>query len=115
MLASGLTTWAETADPTRSDCHAWGASPNYELFRTVLGIDSGAPGFKQVLIRPYLGKLERASGTIPHPNGEISVSLRRQANGKLSAEISLPANVTGELYWREEHRHLPSGKSKFSL
>jgi alpha-L-rhamnosidase len=31
MLDRGLTTWAETADPTRSDCHAWGASPNYVL------------------------------------------------------------------------------------
>jgi alpha-L-rhamnosidase len=49
MLAHGLTTWAETADPTRSDCHAWGASPNYELFRTVLGIDSAAPGFARRL------------------------------------------------------------------
>jgi alpha-L-rhamnosidase len=49
MLNRGLTTWAETADPTtRSDCHAWSASPNYELFRTVLGIDSAAPGFRRV-------------------------------------------------------------------
>ena len=31
MLARGLTTWAEKADPTRSDCHAWGASPNIEV------------------------------------------------------------------------------------
>jgi alpha-L-rhamnosidase len=39
MLALGLTTWAETPEPSRSDCHAWSASPSYELFRTVLGID----------------------------------------------------------------------------
>ena len=45
MMANGLTTWAETGEPdVRSDCHAWGASPNFELFRTVLGIDSAAPG-----------------------------------------------------------------------
>ena len=38
-MAMGLTTWGEDANVfgTRSDCHAWGASPNIELFRTVLG------------------------------------------------------------------------------
>ncbi|UKI39486.1 MAG: hypothetical protein L6V35_00780 [Alistipes putredinis] len=30
QMAEGLTTWAETPDPTRSDCHAWSASPNIE-------------------------------------------------------------------------------------
>ena len=46
-LAMGLTTWAEIDDlnRARSDCHAWGSSPNIELYRIVLGIDSDAPGF----------------------------------------------------------------------
>lgn len=44
-IASGLSTWAEISDThsTRSDCHAWGASPNIELYRIVLGIDTDAP------------------------------------------------------------------------
>jgi hypothetical protein len=82
MLDRGLTTWAETADPTRSDCHAWGASPNYELFRTVLGIDSAAPGFARVEIRPFLGKLTHVSGAIPHPKGEIAVTRSITVNWK---------------------------------
>jgi alpha-L-rhamnosidase len=44
QMALGLTTWAEMPEPTRSDCHAWGASPNIEFFRILLGIDSNAPG-----------------------------------------------------------------------
>jgi alpha-L-rhamnosidase len=114
MLERGLTTWAEKPEPTRSDCHAWSASPNYEIFRTVLGIDSAAPGFKRILIRPFLGKLTRASGAIPHPAGEVAVSLVRQADGKLSADVTLPAGVTGEFEWRGWRRTLPSGRSTFS-
>ncbi|MGH9315207.1 MAG: alpha-L-rhamnosidase C-terminal domain-containing protein [Vicinamibacterales bacterium] len=115
MLARGLTTWAEKPEPTRSDCHAWSASPNYEIFRTVLGIESAAPGFRRVLIRPFLGKLTRASGAIPHPAGEISVSLALEEKGRVSADVTLPAGVTGEFSWRGQRRALPSGESKFSL
>ncbi|HEX2445086.1 MAG TPA: alpha-L-rhamnosidase C-terminal domain-containing protein [Vicinamibacterales bacterium] len=115
MLARGLTTWAENPEPTRSDCHAWSASPNFEIFRTVLGIDSAAPGFRRVSIRPFLGKLARVSGTIPHPAGEVSVSLALSADGKLSAEVSLPPNVTGEFIWRGQRRELKGGQTEFAV
>ena len=44
----GMTTWGETSavENTRSDCHAWGSSPNIELFRITLGIESASPLFK---------------------------------------------------------------------
>jgi hypothetical protein len=45
QLTRGLTIWAESAESSRSDGHACSASPNFELFRTVLGIDSEAPGY----------------------------------------------------------------------
>ncbi len=112
MLERGLTTWAEHADPVRSDCHAWGASPNYELFRTVLGIDSAAPGFRRVVIRPFLGKLKRVSGAIPHPQGEIAVSLALSDDGRLEAQISLPKGVEGEFVWRDRRHAVPAGTSK---
>ena len=68
MLTQGLTTWAEWSGPdARSDCHAWGASPNYEVLRTVAGIESLAPGFRRVHIAPNLGKLEHISATCPIP------------------------------------------------
>src|ERR1017187_61323 len=77
----GLTTFSEVLDkpgkPSRSDCHGWSASPNYELLHTVLGVDSAAPHFGRVLIRPFLGELQRASGSVPHPKGAIAVTLER--------------------------------------
>jgi alpha-L-rhamnosidase len=114
MLANGLTTWAEKPEPTRSDCHAWSASPNYELFHTVLGIDSAAPGFKKVVIRPYLGKLQKVSGSIPHPNGDIEVKLQLN-QGKLQAEVKLPPSVNGEFVWRGKSRPLQAGLTKLLL
>ncbi len=112
QLALGVTTWPEEFRTTsRSDCHAWGASPNIELFRTVLGVDSLAPGFSRVLIAPHLGKLTRASGTIPHPKGEISVRLDAGA-AKPSAQIVLPAGVDGELRWKGITKALVAGKNE---
>jgi alpha-L-rhamnosidase len=112
QLTMGVSTWPEEFRSTsRSDCHAWGASPNIELFRTVLGIESLAPGFRRVLIRPNLGKLPRASGTIPHPNGEISVRFDLRA-AKPSGQVILPAGVDGELRWKGMTRPLVAGKNE---
>jgi alpha-L-rhamnosidase len=111
MLERGLTTWAEKPEPTRSDAHAWSASPNFELFRTLLGIDSAAPGFSRVVVRPYLGSLTQASGSIPHPKGEIAVKLARRGDA-IDAEVSLPQGVTGEFVWGEYRTPLPAGQSR---
>jgi hypothetical protein len=114
MLATGLTTWAEKADPTRSDCHAWTASPNYELFHTVLGIDSAAPGFRRVLVRPFPGKLQRVSGSIPHPKGEIRVALEKQG-GDWIAKVELPAGVDGDFEWRGKRQPIKAGANTLKV
>ena len=112
----GLTTWTEDSNVefTRSDCHAWGSSPNIEFFRTVLGIDSDAPGFRKVRIEPHLGKLTNAGGTIPHPNGKVSVSyILRQ--GKWSIDISLPAGISGTFVWKGKAYELRSGDNRLNI
>ena len=115
-IAMGMTTWAETSDVsgTRSDCHAWGASPNIEFYRTVLGIDSAAPGFSRVRIEPHLGELKQVGGTIPHPQGAISVKYRVQGKA-LQAEINLPAGVTGTFTWGGQSRELSGGKTTIKI
>lgn len=111
QLSLGLTTWAETGEPTRSDCHAWGASPNIELLRTVLGVDSGAPGFRRVVVHPNLGKLQQVSGAVPHPRGEVRVKLARKGSG-LEGEIVLPEGTTGEFVWRDRQIELAPGNNR---
>ncbi len=114
MLGQGLTTWAERDVRSRSDCHAWGSSPNVELLRTVLGIDSTAPGFAQVSIAPHPGTLMSVSGAIPHPRGEISVRLERQG-GAIDAVVALPAGVEGEFDWQGHRRRLTPGENRLHV
>ncbi|MDR1676594.1 MAG: alpha-rhamnosidase, partial [Tannerella sp.] len=115
-LALGLTTWAETSDldKTRSDCHAWGASPNIEFFRIVLGIDSEAPGFGKVKIEPHLGDVKRIAGEMPHPAGTVKVEYEVTAKG-LKAHIVLPQNTSGRFVWKGKNYALKAGENKFQI
>lgn len=112
----GLTTWGETSDVagTRSDCHAWGASPNIEFFRTVLGIDSAAPGFNKVSVRPQLGDIKKIGGTMPHPKGEIKVSYLVEDKA-IKAEVVLPEGITGNFEWNGHNVPLKSGNNIIKL
>lgn len=98
MLDRGLTTFAETPDPTRSDCHGWSASPLYEFLATVCGIEPGSPGFKTVSIEPHLGYLHHVAGTVPHPAGDITVDLTRTDHA-LRGTVTLPPGLTGTFRW----------------
>jgi alpha-L-rhamnosidase len=115
-MEMGLTTWAETSnlDTSRSDCHAWGASPNIEFFRILLGIDSEARGFSKVKIEPHLGTIKTIGGEIPHPNGKISVKYS-QTNGRFNAEINLPKNTAGRFIWKGKSYKLQSGKNTLKI
>ncbi|AIE86280.1 alpha-L-rhamnosidase C-terminal domain-containing protein [Fimbriimonas ginsengisoli] len=73
--AKGMKTTVEMPEPTRSDCHAWGAHPLFHYYASFLGIRPTAPGFSEVEIRPQLGGLMSAEGTMPTPRGEIFVSV----------------------------------------
>jgi alpha-L-rhamnosidase len=115
-ISLGLTTWAEISDVNnaRSDCHAWGSSPNIELYRIVLGIDSDEHGFRTVKIEPHLGELTKVSGDMPHPNGKISASYSLEKN-KWKVDISLPENTTGYLVWKGKRIDLKSGANSLQL
>lgn len=115
MLAMGLTTFAENPEPTRSDCHAWSAAPNYEFLSTVCGINPAAPGFQSVLITPYLGNLQFAEGAMPHPAGEIAVRFDKTPTGGLKGTVTLPAGLTGTLKWKGKTVVLKEGQQTVSL
>ncbi|MEZ0484870.1 alpha-L-rhamnosidase-related protein [Fibrella aquatica] len=115
MIANGLTTFAEQPEPTRSDCHAWSASPVYEFLSTVCGINPAEPGFRSVNITPYLGTLARVAGSLPHPAGTISVRFEKGPNNTLTGEVTLPDGIPGTLRWQGRTQQLKPGKQMVSL
>ncbi len=115
-LAMGMTTWAE--DPSlktvRSECHAWGASPNIEFFRKILGINSDTPGFSRIKIAPHLGTITKVSGEIPHPNGKVAVSYVLKKD-KWKVNINLPQNTSGTFLWKAKTYPLKAGENLFII
>jgi len=92
LAGQGFTTVPEAPEPSRSDCHAWGAHPLYHRLASILGIRPAAPCFAAVRIAPMLGSLAHASGTWPHPLGDIRVEVHG-THGR----VELPAGLPGTL------------------
>src|SRR5205085_3227101 len=111
MLKLGLTTWAETPEPARSDCHAWSAHPNIDLLATVAGIEPAAPGFRKIVIRPHLGALKRVSARMPHPQGDITLTLTR-AGERLNVAVILPRRLKGRVEWQGKQFALHGGSQR---
>ena len=114
MIDLGLTTFAERPDPTRSDCHAWSASPVYDLLSIVAGITPDSPGFQTVSIRPHPGGLSNIRASMPHPDGKIRLDLAFEAD-KVRGSIELPEGISGEFTYFGKDILLEPGGNKINL
>jgi hypothetical protein len=110
MLRAGVTTWPETSLRSRSECHAWGASPNYHLYTITAGIRPAAPGFEAVTIAPQLQEGKVLQCEYPHPNGVIRLDLRRE-DGKLRGTVDLPVGTAGALITEKGPVELNTGNN----
>jgi alpha-L-rhamnosidase len=103
MIDIGLTTFAETEEPTRSDCHAWSAHPLIGLFQQVAGITSVAPGWTRARVAPRPGRLAWFDAEVAHPSGPLRVTLR---DGDLTVDSPVPY----ELVWKGRSGLRPAGR-----
>lgn len=108
----GLKTPIEMPEPTRSDCHGWGAHPLYHYFATILGIRPDSMGFETVRIEPRLGPLSWAKGSVVHPRGYVSVDLRMDGD-QIRGTVELPEGVTGKLVRNGSETDLRPGRQEF--
>jgi len=114
MLRIGLTTFAEKQDPTRSDCHAWSASPNYDFLATIAGIRPSSEGFKTINMEPALGDLKFIKGQMPHPLGMIVFDLKRSGDKGIQGEVTLPDGLSGTFGWKGKTLQL-KGKTNIDI
>jgi len=114
MLSLGLTTWAESPEPTRSDCHAWSAHPNLDLLTVVAGIRPRTAGFESVMIEPHLGALNHVEAASPTPKGIVEAKYHRVKDG-VEAQITLPVGMSGTLAWKGRETALHPGQQTVRL
>jgi alpha-L-rhamnosidase len=110
MLERGATTFWESFDPDEdrateldlygrryavSRCHGWSGAIAGTLVRHVLGVHVLEPGARRVALRPQLGDLEWARGTVPTPQGELKVEW-----GAIGGRIELPTGIRATVEWR---------------
>ena len=110
LKAKGFTTTVEAPEPSRSDCHGWGAHPLYHCLSGLAGIRPAAAGFKRLRVTPRFGPLEHLFATVPHPLGKVTVDLTCE-NGCLRGQIRSP--VPGVLEWNGEEMELKAGETEF--
>lgn len=108
-IPNGLKTTIESPEPTRSDCHAWGAHPAFHYFASILGIRPASPGFREAEIAPDLGGLEWARGTLPTPHGPITVDATTK-----SVRVVVPAGMSATLKWKGQRIPLHVGENHLS-
>lgn len=106
---NGFKTTFESPEPSRSDCHAWGAHPVFHYFASILGIRPASPGFRTVAIEPRLGPLKQASGKLVHPKGLVEVDLRVE-DGELRGSVALPKGVKGTVVFGDKRVAIKGGR-----
>ncbi|CEK19002.1 alpha-L-rhamnosidase C-terminal domain-containing protein [Chthonomonas calidirosea] len=114
LKALGLCTTIEMPEPTRSDCHGWGAHPLYHYFATLLGIRPARFGFDRVRIAPQPGPLNSLAGVLVHPKGSIEADFTF-TDGKLQGRVALPEGVKGTLIWGGREQPLFAGTQEVRL
>ena len=83
----------EARPGTGSRCHAWSATPTYDLTTHVLGVKPLKAGYAEAEIAPWFGTLRHLEGAVPTPKGMIEVTLDRERGGA----VVIPDGVIAHL------------------
>lgn len=95
MLYNGATSFWETIEGSRnfskagSLCHGWSAIPVYFYQAYILGIKPLEPGFKTFKVDPVTSVVDKASGKVPTPYGDIAVKWEKIGD-KIDCQVIHP-------------------------
>ncbi|MBR4752766.1 MAG: hypothetical protein IK077_13500 [Thermoguttaceae bacterium] len=74
-------------------CHGWASGPAAWISAHVMGVTPLEPGFKKAQVKPFLGDLDWFEGAVPTPYGQIKVSCKKNADGKVETKIDAPKEI----------------------
>jgi Bacterial alpha-L-rhamnosidase C-terminal domain len=114
LVKQGLKTPVEMPGNTRSDCHAWGSHPLFDLAASVAGVRPDSPGFRTVRITPEPGDLPKIVSRMPHPDGFIVLDLSFEG-GHCRGSVELPSGITGVLVWHRQEHQLTGGANSIDI
>ncbi|MEO8764501.1 MAG: family 78 glycoside hydrolase catalytic domain [Ginsengibacter sp.] len=101
MIVHGATTLWETwaySDNMYSQNHPMFGSLCEWFYRSLLGINAGAPGFKKIIIKPQpAGNLTSAKGSYNSIHGRIASSWQIGGN-QFQLDVEIPANTTAVIW-----------------
>ncbi|WP_430932592.1 hypothetical protein [Saccharicrinis sp. 156] len=115
LIDNGFTTFPEKFDPSRSDCHAWSASPLFYYYASIAGIAPTESGFKRFEMRPSLGELDYIEGKMPLRDGFISFNLKKKGKSGIRGKVIVPNNLGGVFNWNGQSIELKSGENSIGL
>jgi hypothetical protein len=99
MLRNGATTFWETIrgeedfGEAGSLCHGWSSGPVAFLTEHVLGVEIAAAGCKKIVIKPNLGSLSFAKGSIATPYGKVEIEHTRMLDGSIQTKVNAPEEI----------------------
>jgi len=113
MLEKRATTlWESWEYPTQNSMnHPMFGSIEEWFYKSILGINSAAPGFRKITIKPQPGELAWAKGSYQSINGLIESDWKKNPEG-FSFRVSIPANTTAEIWLPTDSNHVITENSK---
>jgi len=97
MLESNRANW-EQFSPDGEVNHAWTAYPAYIFLKYICGIQPTSGGFATFDVRPSIGGLTFAKGTVPTVKGPVATRWEKGADGSFSLSVDVPANTRASIY-----------------
>ena len=99
MLANDATTlWESWEKPSSSSYnHPMFGSIDEWFYKSLLGINAGAPGFKKIIIKPQPALLTWAKGSYQSMYGLIESDWKKEGN-QFKLNVTIPVNTTAEIW-----------------
>jgi len=84
--------------PWGSTSHAWSSGPTALLPQKVLGLEPTGYGWKTFVMKPFMGDLKWAKGTVSTVAGNISGSWEKSGQNHFKLKLNVPGETQATVY-----------------